>query len=109
MAVIGQIPEGALPAFLALAEALADFGPVACQTSPDPDAWWVPDPSRGERPAAALASCRVCPAQPECLDYALAADEQAGLWGATTPVQRRQLLVGRANYLTVVTDQKIAS
>lgn len=42
----------------------------------------------------ALRCCRGCPARPECLAYALAAGEPAGVWGATTPAQRAEMVAG---------------
>jgi WhiB family transcriptional regulator, redox-sensing transcriptional regulator len=54
----------------------------------DPDAWF-PD----YHPAAAvLRVCAACPVRPECLGQALADREMHGVWGGTTPAQRRQLL-----------------
>lgn len=40
--------------------------------------------------------CRPCPVREECLDYALSnpAKTQDGLWGATTPGERRRLRTG---------------
>jgi WhiB family redox-sensing transcriptional regulator len=83
------IPERARPAFVELAEVIALYGPVACETSTDPDAWW---PAKGEASEQATAACRRCPAQPECLDYALVARETDGCWGGTTPAERRLLI-----------------
>ncbi len=41
---------------------------------------------------AAVAGCLACSARVPCLAYAVAADERHGVWGATTPEQRRQLV-----------------
>ena len=35
--------------------------------------------------------CRGCPVLQHCRDYAVAADEPYGIWGATTPQERRAL------------------
>lgn len=35
--------------------------------------------------------CNRCPIKNDCLDYALEADEPFGIWGGTTPADRRQL------------------
>jgi hypothetical protein len=35
--------------------------------------------------------CSGCPIRVECLDYALAANEDHGVWGGLSPVERRQL------------------
>jgi WhiB family redox-sensing transcriptional regulator len=52
-----------------------------------PEAWWW----SVELEVEALAVCRRCSVQRECLDYALAADEQAGFWGAATADTRASL------------------
>lgn len=48
-----------------------------------PGAWWSKNLE-----SQALAVCRSCRVQPECQDYALAADERFGVWGAMTEAQR---------------------
>ena len=35
--------------------------------------------------------CRGCPVLQHCRDYAVAADEPYGIWGATTPQERKEL------------------
>jgi WhiB family transcriptional regulator, redox-sensing transcriptional regulator len=44
--------------------------------------------------AAARAVCARCPVQRQCREWALHAGEPAGIWGGTTPEERR-LLRGR--------------
>ncbi len=44
----------------------------------------------------AKAICRRCPVQEECLDYALAANEQSGIWGGATEAERRSIRRRRA-------------
>lgn len=39
--------------------------------------------------------CELCPVKAACLDYALAANEQFGIWGGTTPRVRRRLRAER--------------
>ncbi len=41
--------------------------------------------------AAAKAICAHCQVAAECLDWALRAGEPAGIWGGTTPDERRLL------------------
>jgi len=41
--------------------------------------------------AAAMAICARCPVRAECLDWALRVGEPAGIWGGTTPDERRRL------------------
>lgn len=83
------IPSGAMSAWRELAWALDAFGPTACEKLTEPDRWWS---SQAEEQS--LEACRRCPVQPECLDYALAADERFGVWGATTATQRRAVRRG---------------
>lgn len=40
---------------------------------------------------AAKRICRICPVVDECLQYALDHDERHGVWGATSPKERRKL------------------
>lgn len=40
----------------------------------------------------ALAVCAACVVRCQCLEYALAAGESTGVWGGTTPAQRRRLV-----------------
>ncbi len=44
--------------------------------------------------AQALVLCRSCLVQPICLQEALDNEEEWGVWGGTTPGQRRRLLAG---------------
>lgn len=81
----GDVPTSALAEWRRLTKALEDFGPTRCETTCQPERWWEPKDEEGAREL-----CRRCPVQPECLDYALAADERYGVWGATTPEERRR-------------------
>jgi hypothetical protein len=76
--------------WLSLPRSLAEAGAVPCQVG-DPTAWW-PERRRLRTASArdALAACERCPAAGPCLTYALAADERFGIWGGTTPDQRRR-------------------
>ena len=40
---------------------------------------------------AALRICTQCPVVDECLEFALATNQEAGVWGATTEDERRKL------------------
>jgi len=40
---------------------------------------------------AAKAICRTCEAQAPCLEFALATNQEAGVWGATAEDERRRL------------------
>ena len=43
---------------------------------------------------AAKEICAVCPVNPECLEFALATNQEAGVWGGTTEEERRKLRKG---------------
>jgi WhiB family transcriptional regulator, redox-sensing transcriptional regulator len=53
------------------------------------------DSERGSRRAAreehAKNVCRSCAVHDECLRYAMASVEPWGIWGATTPAERRRI------------------
>jgi WhiB family redox-sensing transcriptional regulator len=40
---------------------------------------------------AAKAVCRQCDVQPGCLEFALATNQEAGVWGGTSEEERRKL------------------
>jgi WhiB family redox-sensing transcriptional regulator len=40
---------------------------------------------------AAKAVCRSCPVQDSCLQFALETNQEAGIWGGTTEVERRRV------------------
>jgi WhiB family redox-sensing transcriptional regulator len=56
------------------------------------ECWSVADdscfPEPGQATAAALDRCSFCPVRRSCLASALASDEEFGVWGGTTEVQR---------------------
>ena len=54
----------------------------------DPEAF---HPDKGGSAEPAKAFCRRCPAQADCLDYALAHDERFGVWGGTSPRERDRI------------------
>ena len=60
-----------------------------CATT-DPDLFF-PDVRDTARLAKRI--CGECPVQKECLDYAISAGEEYGVWGGTTELERRHLLV----------------
>ncbi len=59
-----------------------------CAGHPDRGAWF---PEDGESPARAKAVCRACPVRSECLAFALKTGQREGVWGGTTPYERRRL------------------
>ncbi len=61
----------------------------ACQAV-DPETFF---PAPSEPADAALALCRTCEVQGACLAWALEVGDCHGVWGATTPRERRAMLV----------------
>lgn len=49
---------------------------------------WMSENRQEQRKAASL--CRSCPVLDACRNYAVAAGETTGVWGATTPADRRR-------------------
>jgi hypothetical protein len=60
-----------------------------CQ-SVDPEVFF---PAPSEPADAAVALCRTCDVQGACLAWALEVGDCHGVWGATTPRERRAMLV----------------
>jgi WhiB family redox-sensing transcriptional regulator len=50
-----------------------------------------PKDSWGPNLDLARAVCRYCPVRVECLEYALATRQEDGVWGGTTPWERRSI------------------
>ncbi len=48
-------------------------------------------PNTAEDPSPAVAICRMCPVAAPCLAAALDAGECDGVWGGTTPEERRRM------------------
>ena len=58
----------------------------------DPDLFFpLHQATREQETAAAQAVCDTCPVQVQCLDHAVAHNERYGIWGKTTPRERRRL------------------
>lgn len=62
------------------------MGAVDCMS--DPDLWLSP---KSEDIAAATTACETCPIAFECLDYALSVERLDGVWGSSTPAERKYL------------------
>jgi WhiB family redox-sensing transcriptional regulator len=52
-------------------------------------------PNLGGNFTRARELCRGCTVRSECLDFALADEDLAGMWAGTTAPERRQIRVGR--------------
>ena len=61
-------------------------------------------PDLGGNAAKARAICSVCPVQQECLRYALADRESAGVWGGFTERERREAAAVGGVRRTIVED-----
>lgn len=77
-----------------------------CRTT-DPELFFPPDAAERREPdevlqarSAALAICSQCSVKAECLGEALRLGETLGIWGGTTPEQRKEML------LTLQTHQR---
>lgn len=79
------IPPEALPEWRELVGALEVHGPVPCEESATPDDWHA---DKGPQLTEAQKGCGDCGAVPECLAYAIAADERFGVWGGKSAQER---------------------
>jgi WhiB family transcriptional regulator, redox-sensing transcriptional regulator len=76
---------------------LADEAPInaswrqdaACRSLPDSMFFLAGDDFAGMK--AAKAVCEQCPVQDECLEFAVLTNQSLGIWGGTTPNERRQI------------------
>ena len=55
----------------------------------DPELWF---PEKGGSTKDAKAVCRECPVRAECLEYALASQQEWGVWGGTNEHERQAIL-----------------
>jgi len=60
----------------------------------DPELWFPPPGSRNEI-LHAQELCRVCPLVEGCREYAIENEHLDGIWGATTPRQRKRIRLAR--------------
>jgi hypothetical protein len=65
-------------------------GMGACRSVADDT--WFPEPSETGVKVAAVDRCGFCPVRRSCLASALAGDEEYGVWGGTTELQRDVLV-----------------
>jgi len=73
----------------ALNDALETAGEVPCQSAPD---LFFADTTDGAARAFhghAKTMCGTCPVRGLCLEYAVEAREEYGVWGGTSPMDRR--------------------
>ncbi len=62
---------------------------LCAQAGPDT---WFPDKGQHDLARAAKKVCARCPVRIPCLEHALTIREPNGIWGGTTPRERRALL-----------------
>lgn len=70
-----------------------DWRDVAACRDTDPDLFF-PVGTTGlalDQIEAAKAVCRQCEAQPACLEFALATNQESGVWGGTAEEERRKV------------------
>jgi hypothetical protein len=77
----------------ALRDAMEPHEPLPCTNYPDAFFYDEDAPLVGFKHQYQTAKklCSSCPIRLECLEYALAADEEYGVWGGLSPVERRRL------------------
>ena len=78
-------------AYLELMVAIDKNDGVECASYPD--VYFGNDWDTGERGDELFAKtvCGRCPVRLQCLEYAMIAEDEAGIWGALTALERRQL------------------
>jgi WhiB family redox-sensing transcriptional regulator len=69
---------------------------ASCRES-DPDLFYPLGRGRAalEQAEVAKAICRACPSREPCLTYALVTRQDLGVWGGTSPDDRRERIRGR--------------
>ena len=77
--------------YLQLAKAIEEAPIIPPCMTTDPEIWYPEGGGHIYTPRQAKEFCRVCPVRKECLAYALATNEQYGIWGGLTLVERRRL------------------
>jgi WhiB family redox-sensing transcriptional regulator len=69
---------------------------AACRRA-DPELFFPVGSARlaADHLAAAKAVCRTCPVRVPCLEFAMATNQDAGVWGGTSEEERRVLRAAR--------------
>lgn len=62
---------------------------AACRSLPDSMFFLAGDDFAGMKQAKAV--CEECPVQDPCLEFAVLTNQSLGIWGGTTPNERRQI------------------
>lgn len=82
------VERGVMDAFFIDEEEHAWIRKAACRGM-DPGIFF---PQTDQEAEQALAVCRICAVQEECLEYAISAKERYGIWGGTTERERRRIM-----------------
>lgn len=59
------------------------------------DLWFPKKGANGPMVAIVRSMCAGCPVRRQCLEHAIATEEQHGIWGGLTTKERRQLIRDR--------------
>jgi WhiB family transcriptional regulator, redox-sensing transcriptional regulator len=59
--------------------------------------WWFDDVQ--ESTSKAFALCHACPVNHDCLTHALRYEETYGVWGGTTPSDRRRMMRAQRRHI----------
>lgn len=100
MAVPHRIGDAADPRLQGPMRALPWADEALCAQT-DPDLWYPEKAAAtfmtidGDRVSHAKAICRRCQVRTTCLDYAMGANEEYGIWGGLTTNERDQLRARR--------------
>lgn len=85
------MPDDINQRYLTLMYAIIDNDGVECRDFPDIFYPEGPDHVRKYDERTAKSICAACPVRELCLDYALVAKEEWGIFGGLTPQERRLL------------------
>ena len=81
---------------------LPNFPMAACKDAAIPPDSWFPNMSSSRKGLAeARKICKTCPVMVQCREWAIEMYEDFGLWGNTTPRQRRRIRKERLANVTV--------
>jgi hypothetical protein len=81
-------PSGPVLPVLPARLALPELPRAVCKGDPAP---WEPGPGH-QTEQDAKGACSWCPERAPCLAWALRKDERDGIWGGTTPEERKAIL-----------------
>jgi WhiB family transcriptional regulator, redox-sensing transcriptional regulator len=86
------VPVAAATALTSSLDAPADWRAAAACREVDVEAFFAVDEASQQE---AIAICETCPVRVECLEHAIAAREQYGVWGGLREQDRKRLVRAR--------------